>query len=183
MTPIERAAIRLVDARAEVRNARHELGRVQQALEDPADALARRRAAGFRAAGAMRSLTWAVRKEREAGRAGATLPVAAPGGEIGRVGRGGDSGGSQGPKRHTLVAPISAATIVGAHLTVYPITQLVEVLGVSDKALKRVLSGKRPGAKFARRWRLATGQDLIAAWREFEDWQREDDRLAKESAK
>lgn len=113
---------------------------------------------------------------------GATLPVAASEGEIGRVGRGGDFRGTEGEKRHTLVAPISAATIVGAHLTVYPITreQLVEVLGVSDKALKRVLSGKRPGAKFARRWRLATGQDLIAAWREFEDWQREDDRLAKE---
>jgi len=94
MTRVERAAIRLVDARAEVWTARHELGRVQMALEDPTDALARRRAA--KAAGAMRALTWAVRREREARRSDLTLALAASETEIGRAGRQDDSGPLRG---------------------------------------------------------------------------------------
>ena len=83
-----------------------------------------------------------------------------------------------GAKRHTLCAPVSAANLVAAHLLRNPITaaELVSVLGVSDKALERVLDGKKPGAKFARRWRLHVGDDLVAAWREFEAWEREDER-------
>ena len=57
--------------------------------------------------------------------------------------------------------------------------ELVSVLGVSDKALERVLDGRRPGAKFARRWRRHVGDDLVAAWREFEGWRKEDRRRAK----
>ena len=84
-------------------------------------------------------------------------------------------------ERHTLVAPISAACIVSAHLLRNPITaaELVSVLGVSDKALRRVLDGKKPGAKFAKRWRLHVGDDLVAAWREFEGWRIEDERKCR----
>ena len=84
-------------------------------------------------------------------------------------------------ERFSLVAPISARNLVAAHLLRNPITaaELVSVLGVSDKALERVLDGKKPGAKFARRWRRHTGQDLVAAWREFEGWRREDERRCK----
>lgn len=83
--------------------------------------------------------------------------------------------------KHTLVAPISAANLAAAHLLRNPITaaELVSVLGVSDKALERVLSGKRPGAKFARQWRLHVGDDLVAAWREYEAWRIEDERRCK----
>lgn len=77
--------------------------------------------------------------------------------------------------RHSVVGPVSARNIVGAYLIRNPITEaeLVEILGVSDKALRRVLDGKRPGVKFARRWREETGQDLMQAWRNFEAWERE----------
>lgn len=84
-------------------------------------------------------------------------------------------------EKHTLIAPISAANLVAAHLLRHPITaaELVSVLGVSDKALERVLDGKKPGAKFARQWRRHVGDDLVAAWREFEAWLREDERRCK----
>jgi len=83
---------------------------------------------------------------------------------------------------HQLIAPISAANLVAAHLLRNPITaaELVSVLGVSDKALERVLDGKKPGAKFARAWRRHVGDDLVAAWREFEGWRIEDERLVRE---
>jgi len=43
-----------------------------------------------------------------------------------------------------------------------------------------VLDGKKPGAKFARAWRRHVGDDLVAAWREFEGWRIEDERLVRE---
>ncbi len=84
--------------------------------------------------------------------------------------------------KHTLVAPISAANLAAAHLLRHPITaaELVSVLGVSDKALRAVLDGARPSAKFARAWRLHVGDDLVAAWREYREWKKADEKLAKE---
>ena len=83
--------------------------------------------------------------------------------------------------KHTLVAPISAANLAAAHLLRHPITadELARVLGVSDKSLRAVLDGKRPSAKFARAWRLHVGDDLVAAWREYREWRKEDRRRAK----
>ena len=82
---------------------------------------------------------------------------------------------------HQLIAPISAANLVTAHLFRNPITvaELVSVLGVSDKAMRRVLDGRRPGAKFARAWRRHVGDDLVSAWREYREWEREDERRCK----
>ena len=84
-------------------------------------------------------------------------------------------------ERHALVAPISARNLVAAHLLRNPITaaELVSVLGVSDKALERVLDGRRPGAKFAKRWRRHVGDDLVSAWREYRAWEIEDERRCK----
>ena len=83
---------------------------------------------------------------------------------------------------HQLIAPISARNLVAAHLLRHPITaaELVSVLGVSDKALERGLDGRRPGAKFAKRWRRHVGDDLVAAWREYRAWEIEDERLVRE---
>ena len=77
MTPsrIERAAIRLVEVQAEHRAAAKALGLANQTGERLDEAITRRRAAGYRRAGAFRALTFAVK----AGRAGATLVVCASG--------------------------------------------------------------------------------------------------------
>ena len=84
-------------------------------------------------------------------------------------------------EKHTLIAPISAVNLVAAHLLRNPIAaaELVSVLGVSDKALERVLDGKKPGAKFSKRWRRHVGDDLVSAWREFEGWRIEDERRCR----
>lgn len=87
-----------------------------------------------------------------------------------------------GAKRHPLIAPISPRNLAAAHLLRHPITadELARVLGVSDKSLRAVLDGKRPSAKFARAWRLHVGDDLVAAWREHREWEKADEKLARE---
>ena len=55
----------------------------------------------------------------------------------------------------------------------------VETMVGVFREVRRVLSGKKPGAKFAKRWRRHVGDDLVAAWRGYRAWEIEDERRAK----
>lgn len=70
--------------------------------------------------------------------------------------------------RLSLIAPISPANLVGP---------------CACRQVRRILAGKRPGRKFARRWREATGQDLIRAWKDLKDWEKADVALLRERRK